>query len=102
MQSQNHHTKGILNDISNLYSNPKALITLLEAAHSFDLPIIRQSSLIDEKQRQIYLKIGDSPLSLKHLVRVFLRRHDTLRMPDKIVDLEIPKILKRYLLYEIS
>ncbi|RXG58382.1 putative ankyrin repeat protein [Armadillidium vulgare] len=50
MQSQNHHTKGILNDISNLYSNPKALITLLEAAHSFDLPIIRQSSLIDEKQ----------------------------------------------------
>ncbi|RXG73787.1 Ankyrin-1 [Armadillidium vulgare] len=102
MQSQNHHTKGILNDISNLYSNPKALITLLEAAHSFDLPIIRQSSLIDEKQRQIYLKIGDSPLSLKHLVRVFLRRHDTLRMPDKIVDLEIPKILKRYLLYKIN
>lgn len=102
MQNQNHDPNGILNDIPNLSKHPKVLITLLEAAERFDLNIIRQSSQIDEDQRVMFLKVGDSPTCLKHIVRLFLRKIPNFRIPSRIDELEIPKVLKRYLLYEIS
>lgn len=103
MQNQNHDPRGILSDIPNLTNNPRVLIALLEAAQCFDMQIIRKSSQIDETQRQVFLKVGDSPLCLKHIVRIYLRKSfSTLKLPDQIHNLMIPQILKKYLLYEIS
>ncbi|CAL4067086.1 unnamed protein product [Meganyctiphanes norvegica] len=102
MQSQNKDPRGILNSLPNLSSKPDILITLLEAAHNFDINVILNSSLIDEDQRQLFLKVGQSPLPLKHLTRVYLRQNMGDRIPPRVDELELPKILEKYLLYEIS
>ncbi|XP_042232022.1 uncharacterized protein LOC121872949 [Homarus americanus] len=102
MQSQNRDPRGLLNCLPNLTKTPDVLITLLEATQRFDLSIIKHSSLIDNDQRKIYLKVGQSPLPLKHLVRVFLRQELAEKLPTRIDELELPVIMKKYLLYEIS
>ncbi|XP_071529685.1 uncharacterized protein [Panulirus ornatus] len=102
MQSQNRDPRGLLNCLPNLTKRPEVLITLLEAAQRFDLSIIKHSSLIDNDQRKIYLKVGQSPLPLKHLVRVFLRQELGDKIPLRIDELDLPVIMKKYLLYEIS
>ncbi|XP_042222583.1 transient receptor potential channel pyrexia-like isoform X3 [Homarus americanus] len=102
MQSQNRDPRGLLSCLPNLTKTPDVLITLLEAAQRFDLSIIKHSSLIDNDQRKIYLKVGQSPLPLKHLVRVFLRQELAEKLPTRIDELELPVIMKKYLLYEIS
>nr|XP_053628588.1 ankyrin-2-like [Cherax quadricarinatus] len=102
MQSQNRDPRGLLNCLPNLTKRPDVLITLLEAAQRFDLAIIKHSSLIDNDQRKIYLKVGQSPLPLKHLVRVFLRQELGEKIPLRIDELDLPVIMKKYLLYEIS
>lgn len=102
MQSQNRDPRGILNCLPNLTKTPDVLISLLEAAQRFDLAIIKHSSLIDNDQRKIYLKVGQSPLPLKHQTRVFLRQELGSKMPLCIDELDLPAIMKKYLLYEIS
>ncbi|XP_027211620.1 putative ankyrin repeat protein RF_0381 isoform X2 [Penaeus vannamei] len=102
MQSQNRDPRGILNCLPNLTKTPDVLISLLEAAQRFDLAIIKHSSLIDNDQRKIYLKVGQSPLPLKHLARIFLRQELGDKMPVRIDELDLPAIMKKYLLYEIS
>lgn len=102
MQSQNRDPRGILNCLPNLTKKPDVLIPLLEAAQRFDLNIIKHSSLIDNDQRKIYLKVGQSPLPLKHLARVFLRQELGDKLPVRIDELDLPVIMKKYLLYEIS
>ncbi|KAK4303667.1 hypothetical protein Pmani_024337 [Petrolisthes manimaculis] len=102
MQSQNRDPRGLLNCLPNLTKKPEVLITLLEAAHHFDLSIIKHSSLIDNEQRKIYLEVGQSPLPLKHLVRVFLRQDLGDKIPTRLHELDLPTIMKKYLLYEIS
>lgn len=102
MQSQNRDPLGLLNCLPNLTKKPEILITLLEAAQRFDISIIKHSSLIDNEQRQIYLKVGQSPLPLKHLSRVFLRQELGDKIPVRIDELDLPAIMKKYLLYEIS
>ncbi|KAK3869994.1 hypothetical protein Pcinc_024735 [Petrolisthes cinctipes] len=102
MQSQNRDPRGLLNCLPNLTKKPEVLITLLEAAHHFDLTIIKHSSLIDNEQRKIYLEVGQSPLPLKHLVRVFLRQDLGDKIPTRLHELDLPTIMKKYLLYEIS
>ncbi|KAK7079079.1 hypothetical protein SK128_021840 [Halocaridina rubra] len=102
MQSQNRDPRGLLNCIPNLTKKPEILITLLEAAQRFDISIIKHSSLIDNEQREIYLKVGQSPLPLKHLARVFLRQELGDKLPPRVDELNLPAIMKKYLLYEIS
>ncbi|XP_076065022.1 uncharacterized protein LOC143039048 isoform X2 [Oratosquilla oratoria] len=102
MQSQNRDPQGILNSLPNLMKHPDVLITLLEAAQKFDLAIIRNSSFIDDDQREFFLKVGQSPMPLKHITRVFLRQNLGGNLPTRIDDLELPAIMKKYLLYEIS
>ncbi|XP_042877239.1 ankyrin-1-like isoform X1 [Penaeus japonicus] len=102
MQSQNRDPRGILNCLPNLTKTPDVLISLLEAAQRFDLAIIKHSSLIDNDQRKIYLKVGESPLPLKHLARIFLRQELGDKMPVRVDELDLPVIMKKYLLYEIS
>ncbi|XP_050726814.1 ankyrin-1-like isoform X2 [Eriocheir sinensis] len=102
MQSQSRDPRGLLNCLPNLTKRPDVLIPLLEAAQRFDLTIIKHSSLIDNDQRKLYLKVGQSPLPLKHLTRVFLRQELGDKLPCRIDELDLPMIMKKYLLYEIS
>lgn len=60
MQSQSRDPRGLLNCLPNLTKRPDILIPLLEAAQRFDLTIIKHSSLIDNDQRKIYLKVKNN------------------------------------------
>ena len=102
MQSQNRDPQGILNCLPNLSKYPEVLIAVLEAAHDFDISLILSSSLIDKDQREVYMKVCQTPLSLKHISRVYLRQHLGDKLPLRINELDLPVIMKRYLLYEIS
>lgn len=102
MKTQFRDAHGILNSLQNLIKYPNLFIALLEAAESFDLYMIRRSSLLSPEQKQILLQLASQPLPLRHQARLFLRRNLGNKLPARVQELPLPIILHKYLLYEIS
>jgi hypothetical protein len=102
MKTQFRDPHGILNSLQNLSKYPSLFITLVEAAESFDLCMIRRSSLLSEEQKQLLLESSTQPLSLRHQVRLFLHRYLGKKLPHVVEQLPLPVILHRYLMYEFS
>jgi len=102
MKTQFRDPHGILNSLQNLSNYPTLFVTLVEAAESFDLCMIRRSSLLNEEQKQLLVEFSTQPLSLRHQVRLFLHRQLGKKLPHMVDQLPLPTILHRYLLYEFS
>lgn len=102
MKTQFRDPHGILNSLQNLSKYPSLFTTLVEAAESFDLCMIRRSSLLNEEQKQFLVESSTQPLSLRHQVRLFLRRQLGKKLPHMVDQLPLPTILHRYLMYEFS
>lgn len=102
MKTQFRDPHGILNSLQNLSKYPSLFMTLVEAAESFDLCMIRRSSLLNEEQKQLLVESSTQPLSLRHQVRLFLRRQLGKKLPHMVDQLPLPTILHRYLMYEFS
>lgn len=102
MKTQFRDPHGILNSLQNLSNCPTLFVTLLEAAESFDLCMIRRSSLLNEEQKQLLVEFSTQPLSLRHQVRLFLHRQLGKKLPHMVDQLPLPTILHRYLMYEFS
>lgn len=102
MKTQFRDPHGILNSLQNLSNYPTLFVTLVEAAESFDLCMIRRSSLLNEEQKQLLVEFSTQPLSLRHQVRLFLHRQLGKKLPHMVDQLPLPTILHRYLMYEFS
>lgn len=102
MKTQFRDPHGILNSLQNLSKYPSLFLTLAEAAESFDLCMIRRSSLLNEEQKQLLIESSTQPLSLRHQVRLFLHRYLGMKLPHVVEELPLPVILHRYLMYEFS
>ncbi|GAB6022717.1 hypothetical protein CHUAL_006813 [Chamberlinius hualienensis] len=107
LKSQYHDPKGILKALPRLAGFPHVFDVFLEAAESFHLPAIRRARNFVPEQKQMLLRVAETPLQLKHQSRLFLRRQllskvtRGVTLPQRIQQLPLPQLIKMYLLYEI-
>lgn len=102
MKSPQTSPLGLLGCVSALRQQPLILEELLEGAQQFDLGLIRYTSLLGSEERRLCLEIAGSPLSLRHLSRVCIRHESATARPESVLKMELPSIISKYLLYEIS
>lgn len=101
MKTQFRDPDGLLNCLNNLSYDSTVFQLLLDAAEEFDPCMIRRNKDITIKQRSNLLDKSSKPLSLQHITRSFFRRHFKQKMPESVPQLEIPQMLREYLLFEI-
>ncbi|KAK7791171.1 hypothetical protein R5R35_005380 [Gryllus longicercus] len=102
MKTQFRDPHGILNSLQNLAKFPSLFVSLVGAAESFDLCMIRRSSALNQDQKDILVELAKQPLSLQHQARLFIRRFLGKKGPLIIPQLRIPVILHQYLMYNFS
>lgn len=100
MKTQFRDPDGILNCLTNLPPDSRVFEHLVESAEEFDPCMIRRTQHVTLKQRAQLLKKGTNPLSLQSVSRAFFRSFYGRLLPEKVPQLELPKMLHKYLLYE--
>lgn len=81
--------------------NGPLFFLLLEASESFDICMIKRSQALTNRQRKALLSYATRPLPLLKQCRIRLHRSLAAgKMYDLVDQLEMPKTLKSYLLYE--
>lgn len=101
MKTQFRDPDGILNHLQNVTSEEYQHIfyLLLEAAEAFDLCMIKRNNTVTATQKEALIHRAKTPISLLAQTRIFLRRYFKTMLVDVIPDMEIPKILHQYLLF---
>lgn len=102
LKTQHRDPLGILSHLGNAVRQPRVLWALLDAAESFDSCMIRRSQQLPDLEKQVVMNMARTPLTLKHQARLFLRKHLGTGLCQYIDELQLPKSLNQYLLYEIS
>lgn len=100
MKTQFRDPDGLLNCLSNLTSDSLIYKHLIESAEEFDPCMIKRSQHITIKQRAMLMEKATTPLSLQASTRVFFRKLFGRTLPEKVPQLELSKMLCKYLLYE--
>ena len=94
---------GVLGQIRKLRPYEDILRLLLEAANSYDIGAISSESSLSNRQRELILEGAKGAYSLRHLCRTRIRRSVSFPVTnDKICDLPLPTILKKYLRFEMG
>ncbi|XP_050557896.1 ankyrin repeat domain-containing protein 50-like isoform X2 [Spodoptera frugiperda] len=101
MKTQFRDPDGILNHLQNVTSEEYQHIfyLLLEAAEAFDLCMIKRNNTVTATQKEALIHCAKTPISLLAQTRIFLRRYFKTMLVDVVPDMEIPKILHQYLLF---
>ncbi|XP_077289657.1 uncharacterized protein LOC143913633 [Arctopsyche grandis] len=104
MKTQFRDPDGILNSLHNVVGSGKEHIfyALLEAAQSFDMCMIRRNNVVSPEQKAALIEKASKPLALKMQLRLFFRNLIGMLLPDIIDELELPKTLKEYLLFDTT
>ncbi|XP_075988672.1 uncharacterized protein LOC142984767 isoform X3 [Anticarsia gemmatalis] len=104
MKTQFRDPDGILNHLQNITSEEYQHIfyLLLEAAESFDLCMIKRNNTVTPPQKEALIHRAKTPISLLAQTRIFLRRYFKTALIDIVPELEMPKILHEYLLFNCS
>jgi len=102
LKTQHRHPLGIYSILPILSKHPKVFQRVLKAAEGFDPFMLRRLSNIPENDKTMINDISCEPLSLRQISRFFLRRSMQTNLHLKVPQLEIPRILHSYLLFEIS
>lgn len=103
MKTQFRDPDGILNSLHNVIESEAIFFLLLEACESFDPCMIRRNNVVTAEQKAKLLELARCPLTLRRQARVTLRRRmKGKRLIDGVQGLEIPRCLKKYLLFDYS
>lgn len=104
MKTQFRDPDGILNHLQNIVSPEREHIfyELLDAAQSFDLCMIKRNNTITPEQKAALIVKASKPLSLKMQLRLYLRNLFGMILPEIVDELELPKSLGEYLLFDTS
>lgn len=102
MKTQFRDPDGILNHLQNvtLEEYEHIFYQLLEAAEAFDLCMIKRNNVLNARQKETLIQRAKTPISLLAQVRIFLRKFLGPDLVHIVEDLEIPKILHKYLLFD--
>nr|XP_022899741.1 ankyrin-3-like isoform X2 [Onthophagus taurus] len=102
MKTQFRDPDGILNSLQNVMNSPtKSIFRLLvEATESFDVCMIRRSSILTQEQKDLLVNLARTPLSLRRQIRLYLRKKFGRKLVDGIDSFDLPKCLNKYLLFD--
>lgn len=100
MKTQFRDPDGLLNCLSNTPSDSPVFKILIESAEEFDPCMIRRTQQLTIKQRSQLMKKATNPLSLQSICRAFFRSVYGRLLPEIVPQLDTPKMLHRYLLFE--
>lgn len=100
IKTQFRDPDGLLNCLTNIEADSPVFKHIIESAEEFDPCMIKRSQHITEKQRRMIMKKASHPLTLQSTSRAFFRRLFGTKLPEKVPQLEMPKMLHKYLLYE--
>ena len=92
---------GILNYIPNC-SDKEMMDILIYAAKVMDKNHIQKVEGLGPAERKYILKRADTPLSLKHTTRLFIRELFPLSLLKCVEQLPLPNYVKKYLLFEVN
>ena len=102
LKSQFRDPRGILNYLQNVGAQKELMMGLLEAAESFDPPMIRRCPSLTTELKSIALDKSKNPSTLKHQSRLFIRKILGHKVPGCMDELFLPQTLAQYLLFEID
>lgn len=104
MKTQFRDPDGVLNSLQNVIAaNCNGIFfLLLEACESFDTCMIRRNNVMTPEQKEVLLELAKYPLSLRRQVRLYLRKLLGRKLLTNIDQLELPKCLAKYLLFDYS
>lgn len=100
MKTQYRHPQGILNSLQHIGNNDRIFYYLMEAAEQFDTGMIRRNHYLSQDQKNFLLDYAITPQSLKQQCRFVIRNYLGKNCVEKVKELELPKILHSYLLYD--
>ncbi|GFY39099.1 putative ankyrin repeat protein [Trichonephila inaurata madagascariensis] len=104
LEIQKNHNYGILKVIHRIHLglNPEVMSLLIEASEAFNVSFIEQSRQLSDDHKDLLCKKALEPFSLQHIARLQYRRNLGWgpAFLNTIQNLEIPKCLKGYLLFE--
>jgi hypothetical protein len=100
MKTQFRDPDGLLNCMNNLNCDSLVFKHLVESAEEFDPCMIRRTQHLTIKMRAMIMEKATQPLTLQATTRAFFRRLFGNTLPQKVPQLEMPKMLYKYLLYE--
>ncbi|GFR25873.1 uncharacterized protein TNCT_13161 [Trichonephila clavata] len=104
LEIQKNHNYGILKVIHRIHLglNPEVMSLLIEASEAFNVSFIEQSKQLSDDHKDLLFKKALEPFSLRHIARLQYRRNLGwgLMFLNTVQNLEIPKCLKSYLLFE--
>lgn len=102
LKTQHRHPLGIYSVLPILAKHPKVFHRVLQAAEGFDPFMLRRLTNIPEDVKKAIVDVASEPLSLRQISRFSLRRSMQTNLHLKVPQLEIPRSLHSYLLFEIS
>lgn len=89
---------GILNYLNDVTSD--LFQFLINSAEEFDLCMIRRNIYLSNEKKEILMVKASNPLTLKAICRAKFRKILGRNLCDCVSNFVIPKILKRYLVYD--
>lgn len=101
MKTQFRDPLGLLNSLQHASKCEPLFNILLDAAESFDACMIRRNPYLTPEQKQYVLERASTPLPLLHQTRFFLRKFLGNKLITELESLQIPTVLRRFLLYDI-
>lgn len=104
MKTQFRDPDGMLNSLQNVIASKAddIFLLLLEACESFDLCMIRRNQVLRPDQKRTVVDLACCPLSLRRQVRLYLRKKLGRTLMSCADTFELPKTLKKYLLFDYS
>lgn len=90
---------GILSYLPCLKENKNAWYLVIDASNMFDISAISECNYLTKDEKKFFLILGTKPFSLRHLVRLSIRKLLKPPLTKKIFALPLPTFLLKYLLF---
>lgn len=91
---------GVLAYMPVIRKDKQLLDLLIEASSVFDVHAISTCKEVNEEEKKMFTELGSRPLSLKKLVRHFIRKQQLLPFAERIKNLPLPEELMKFLLFQ--
>lgn len=102
LKTQHRHPLGLYSVLPTLAKHPSVLDDVMAAAEAFDAVMLKRLKNVSAECKRSILELATTPLTLQQQARLYLRRYLQPNLQLKVPLLEIPIILRSYLLFEIS
>lgn len=100
MKTQYRDPDGVLNCLAKVTEDSDLFRLLCAAGECYSSETIKRTNYLTPGQKDVLLKEADVPKSLKSQIRIYYKKLYGRELISLADELEVPRTLKRYILYE--